>query len=88
MAIPRKLTANFVETDVDGEILIVDLDGGELLSLSGTGRAVWQLIDGVRSGEEIVALLERDYAALDGVIAQDVADLLDRLARARLLTLT
>ena len=84
MSVPRKLTANFVETRVDDEILIVDLDGGELLSLEGTGRAVWELIDGQRAQAEIVAALEREYDAPAGQIPGDVDALIEDMVRARL----
>ena len=57
MAVLKKLKDNFVVTQVDDEVLIVDLDGGELFSLSGTGRAVWEAIDGKRDADAIAALL-------------------------------
>lgn len=84
MTVPRKLTANFVETRVDDEILLVDLDGGELLSLEGTGRAVWELIDGQRSLAAITAALEREYDAPRDRLEQDVTVLIYELAAAKL----
>lgn len=38
----RKCTGNFVRTQVDDEILIVDHNGGELFSITGTAETVWQ----------------------------------------------
>ena len=35
----RKLAGNFVETDIDEEIVIMRLDNGELLSLADTAAA-------------------------------------------------
>lgn len=87
MTIPRKLTANFVETRVDDEILIVDLDGGELLSLDGTGRAVWELIDGTRSVAEIVSALGNSYDAEQAALTRDVNALLAELEKAALVAL-
>ena len=87
MTIPRKLAANFVETRVDDEILIVDLDGGELLSLDGTARAVWELIDGERSVTDIVAALGEAYDAEQAVLARDVDALLAELEKAALVAL-
>ena len=84
MTVPRKLTANFVETRVDDEILIVDLDGGELLSLEDTGRAVWDLIDGQRSLAAIAEALAREYNAPRDRLEQDVAGLLRELEAAKL----
>lgn len=87
MTVPRKLTANFVETRVDDEILVVDLDGGELLSLEGTGRAVWELIDGQRSLAGIAETLEREYDAPRERLEQDVAGLMRELEAAKLVAL-
>ena len=84
MTVPRKLTANFVETRVDDEILIVDLDGGELLSLEDTGRAVWDLIDGQRSLAAIAEALAREYDASRDQLEQDVTVLIYELAAAKL----
>ncbi|MGI8944070.1 MAG: PqqD family protein [Qipengyuania sp.] len=86
MAIPRKLAANFVATELDGEVLIVDMDGGELFSLAGTGAAIWCLIDGCRTIEIIATELGRDYAN-EPAISADVHALLKDLAAAGLVAL-
>lgn len=80
----RKLTQNFVATDVDGEVLIVDLDGGELFSLSGTGKAVWEAIDGHRDVAAIAGLLVERYDGEVGAITADVAALVADLEAAAL----
>lgn len=86
MAAVRKLTQNFVATDVDGEVLIVDLDGGELFSLSGTARAVWEAIDGARDEASIAALLAERYDGEAATIAADVSALVEQLEAAALAT--
>lgn len=80
----RKLTQNFVATDVDGEVLIVDLDGGELFSLSGTGKAVWEAIDGERDVATIAGMLVERYDGEVGTITADVAALVADLEAAAL----
>lgn len=82
MAIPRKLTDNFIETEVDGEVLLVDLAGGELFSLDGTAAAIWRLIDGTRDVGAIARTLQAGYEAVEGVIARDCGCLIDELAQA------
>lgn len=81
----RKCTGNFVATQVDDEILIVDLDGGELFSLSGTARAVWEAIDGTRSEEEIARQMAALYQGDPHAIACDVAALLSDFEDAALI---
>ncbi len=84
MAAIRKLTGNFVATDVDGEVLIVDLDGGELFSLSGTAKAVWEAIDGERDAAAIADLLAETYDGNTARIVADVAALVEELEAAAL----
>ena len=80
----RKLTDNFIATEVDGEVLIVDLDGGELFSLTGTAKAVWEAIDGTRDEEAIAALMTLQHEGDSGIIAADVRALLTDFQRAAL----
>lgn len=87
MAIPRKLTRNFVETEVDDEVLLVDLHGGELLSLADTARTIWLLIDGARDVEAVVAELEGGFDAAREVIRADCEALIAELAAANLVAL-
>ena len=85
--IPHKLASNFVETHVDDETLIVDMDGGLLFSLSGTGQAVWNAIDGMRSSSEIAADMASAYRGEACKIAADIEELLADFAAARLIAL-
>ena len=85
MAAIRKCTGNFVATQVDDEILIVDLEGCELFSLTGTAKAVWQAIDGQRSEEEIARQMAQLYEADPQVISGDVAGLLGQFEDAALI---
>ena len=87
MAIPRKLTANFVATEVDDEVLIVDLDGGLLFSLDGTARAIWHEIDGTASVEQIAARLTGGYEIGGVDVARDVAEFVRDLEAAKIVDL-
>lgn len=80
----RKLSANFIATEVDGEVLIVDLDGGELFSLTGTAKAVWEAIDGSRSEGDLAALMAEAHEGDPEVIANDLAGLVADFEKAAL----
>jgi Coenzyme PQQ synthesis protein D (PqqD) len=84
MAVLRKLTGNFTEVDIDGEIVLMRLDNGDLLSLAESAAAVWRLIDGERDRPALVSALEAAFDAGDGNIARDVDDLLGQLKEAGL----
>ena len=80
-----KLAENFVETDIDEEIVIMRLDNGELLSLADTAAAAWRLIDGQRDRADLVAALEVEFAADTQEIAVDVGQLLQQMKDADLI---
>lgn len=84
MTVVRKLAQNFVETEVDEEVLIVDLDGGELFSLSGTARVIWRLIDGVRNDAAILVELGELYGQ-QPEMAAEMASFLAALRAAKLI---
>ena len=81
-----KLAANFVETEVAGEILLVDMAGGELFAMDGTAREIWRLVDGTRDRAAIIAEMQARYPAGDAAeIAQDTITLLAELQAAGLI---
>ncbi|MFO0993127.1 MAG: PqqD family protein [Hyphomicrobiales bacterium] len=59
--IPRKILQRFVETEIDGEAVIMNLDTGHFHSLKETGLTIWRLIDGQRSVSAIQAALLDTY---------------------------
>ncbi|HEY6869887.1 MAG TPA: PqqD family protein [Novosphingobium sp.] len=77
---------NFVETDIDEETVLMRLSDGDFFSLEGTGRAIWQAIDGTRNREGIVALLADRFDSPTEAIDADVGRFLDDLAGAGLVT--
>lgn len=85
MSAIRKCTDNFIATKVDDEILIVDLDGGELFSLGGTARTVWEAIDGTRDEAQIAALMAQTHRGDPAAIANDVRALIKELEKAALI---
>ncbi|TMM48290.1 PqqD family protein [Qipengyuania marisflavi] len=84
MPIVRKLPEAFVETEVDGEVLLIDLDGGELFSLTGTARAIWLAIDGSRDVPAIAASLANAYDGDAAAIRSECESFVAQLAEARL----
>ena len=84
MMAPRKLTDNFIATQIDDEIVLIDIAGGELFSLKDTGRAIWDLIDGQRTPSDIAAILTERYEVELAEATEGVDALLRDLADAKL----
>ena len=79
-----KRHANFAETEVDGEILLVDMEGGMIFAMKDTAAEVWALIDGNRDLDAIVAQLAPNFAATVPTIRDDCHALVDELVAAGL----
>lgn len=82
MVRPRRQADNYIATDVDGEIVLIGLDKGELYAIKDTGRAIWELIDGKRDRAQIVAELKRTYDVDQATLEADLDALLSDLSDA------
>lgn len=72
---------------VDGTAVIVLADAGEVTVLNPVGSRIWELIDGTRSGNDIVQQIVSEYAVTTEQAVQDVADFLQTLVNANAITL-
>ncbi|MCB2087790.1 MAG: PqqD family protein [Sphingomonadaceae bacterium] len=77
-----KIPDQFIETDVDDEVVIVGLTSGEFFSLRDTGLAVWKLIDGTRSQADIILELSNNFSGEQAEIKADVDAFLNQLRAA------
>jgi len=81
----RKATGKYVETEVDGERVVMSLDSGRFFALDGTGLAVWEALDTEGTQAAIVDRLSARYGEPPARIAEDVAPFLARLREAGLI---
>ena len=78
MTVITKRLDRLTEAEIDDEIVVMLIDKGEFFSVSGSGVAIWRLIDGTRDR----AALNRDLAAeFDAPEQQIMADVDEFLAR-------
>jgi len=76
MAAITKRTDAFSETELDDEIVVMKLETGEFFSITGSGTAIWRLIDGKRDRDLLLAELAAEFAAKGDEIAADVDEFL------------
>ena len=81
----RKCTDAFIATDVDDELILLDLAGGELFSLSGSGRAIWDAVDGKRDTRAIGDIVAEQFDAPAQAIATEAQIFLGELQAAGLI---
>jgi hypothetical protein len=82
-----------VAREIEGELIIVPLTSAvgnmedELYTLTESGRAIWRLLDGLRSLQQIAQILTNEYDGPIEEIEQDVLGLVSELVRRRMLVL-
>lgn len=72
----------FSQTAIDDEIVLLTLADGTFFSLRGTGAAIWDLIDGDRDRDALIAALAQAHGVAAAAIASDVDAFLADLAAA------
>jgi hypothetical protein len=69
---------------VDGEMVLMQADAGELLGLNPVGARAWELVDGVRSLDEIAGTIAVEFGADERVVLRDLETFFGELTAARL----
>jgi hypothetical protein len=81
-----KLRDNFMETSIDDEIVVMELDKGTFFSLTGTSLSIWGALDDELDHDALLARLAGEFGVVADDIAQDVDDFLGQLRDAGLIT--
>jgi GeoRSP system PqqD family protein len=68
------------ERVIDGEAVIVNAHGGEILVLNEVGAEIWHLLDGQHDVDAIVAHVLASFEVDEGTARADVREFLDSLA--------
>ena len=68
-----------VQAAVDGDLVLMSPRDFAYFGTEGAGEPVWALIDGERSLDDIVAVLESRYDSEPGVIRAETAEFVDAL---------
>ncbi len=71
--------SKFVETQIDDEVVLMDLASGDFFSLDGTSLAIWRMIDGSRDEAQIVSAIAKEYGVEAAQVAADVGAFLSDL---------
>lgn len=66
--------------DPDGGMILVNCDTGAALALNGTGKLIWNLINGRRSPAALTAAVREQFADAPDSVTEDVTTLLATLA--------
>ena len=78
---------HLVTGEVNGEVVALDVSGGECYGLNKVGSRVWSLLATPASLREICAILVKEYEIDVATCEREVSSLLDDLRAAGLITL-
>ena len=71
--------AELLESDVDEEVVALDVNRGQCYGLNAVGSRVWRLLDTPRSLEDICSLLQEEYEVEPEACQAEVARLMEDL---------
>lgn len=57
----RKAISHFLETELDGELVLMNTKSGRFHALKDTGLSIWRLIDGSNNLESIKDMIVDQY---------------------------
>lgn len=77
---PRKIADAFVETEVDDEAVIMQVDKGFFFTLNVTSEAIWSAIDGTASIKGIVESVAPQFGATPDECRSDIEEFLSKLS--------
>lgn len=85
MNLVTKATDGFMETEIDGEVVVMRLSDGDFYSLKDSGLAIWKAIDGKRDRDALLDLLRAQFDAPEAQLSADLDAFLADLRDAGLL---
>lgn len=78
---------SFLATDLDDEIVLMDIEGGSYYSLAKTARRIWQALASPCRFEDLCNQLVAHYAAPQKIIESEVSQFLEDLMKEGMVTL-
>lgn len=83
--VPQKYSDRYVETAIDDEVVVMRLSDGDMYSMEGSARDIWNSVDGRRSIAAIAADLAERHDHDPERVAVDVQAFVAELGAAGLL---
>ncbi len=84
MTIYRKCEGSYVETEVDGELVLMNTATGRFFALEDSALAIWRAIDGERDIAAIAADLADRFGTDAATVTSDSGEFLAELVEAGL----
>jgi len=82
-----KCSEEAISQKVDDETVIMDLGSECYYGLNGTGTRIWDLLSQEKSLDEIVTIICEEFRQPEDIVAIDVAELIEGLTEAGLISM-
>lgn len=78
---------NFVFNEVDGELVMMNIETGAYASLNETGKSIWTLLDAPKSLSEVVSSLVEEYEIDQATCEKEVLPFVENMLKSEVLML-
>ncbi len=78
---------NFVFNEVDGELVMMNIETGAYASLNETGKSIWALLDAPKSVSEVVSSLVEEYEIDQATCEKEVLPFVENMLKSDVLVL-
>jgi hypothetical protein len=82
--IPKK-NESLHERIIGDEVIVLSSEGNELHTFEGSARFIWGMLNGVRTVDDILALITEEYQVEAATAARDLDNFLEELRRLSLI---
>lgn len=70
---------DFVFNEVDGELVMMNLENGAYVSLNESGKSIWHILETPKNANEIIELLLQEFEVSPEVCSLEVHDFLAKM---------
>ena len=76
---------NFVFNEVDGELVMMNIETGAYASMNETGKSIWTMLDEPKTIDSVIITLMEEYEIDRAACEADVLPFIENLAKAEIL---
>ena len=80
-------STELLASELDGELVMMDVETGKYFGLNGVGSVIWNLIDKPHSVSEICSQLEKEYDVEASTCEQEVLAFLNSMDTEKMLVI-
>lgn len=76
---------NYLANEIDGEVVMMNIETGLYVSLNNTGKVIWDMLDTPKSIESIINLLVDTYKITHEQCTTDIVPFIEQMMQQEIL---